>query len=518
MESKANPQQHVAIIGAGPAGLTAAYLLTQAGVAVTVLERDPRYVGGISRTVEYQGFRFDIGGHRFFSKSQEVEDLWTELLGDDLLHRPRSSRIYYGGKFYAYPLKAGEALKNLGIIESARCVASYAKARLFPVNNPRTFEDWVSNKFGKRLFGIFFKTYTEKVWGMSCREISADWAAQRIKGLSLSTAIMAALLPKKKKPTDRSQTIKTLIDTFRYPRKGPGMMWEAAADRTRVQGGTIRMGALVTALEKLPDGGRWRVGFRQASAEGEDAAVDATGQVEWIEADHVISSAPLRELAACIRPAMPAAVLEAAAKLRYRDFLTVALIVRPTNRFDDNWIYIHEPGVKVGRVQNFASWSPEMVPDANLACYGLEYFCFEGDGLWSSSDADLVALASRELESLGLVKAGDVIDGHVVRQPKAYPVYDDEYARHVETIRSEIERHYSRLHLVGRNGMHKYNNQDHAMMTAMLTARNILAGEQLFDVWNVNQDAEYHEAGDRGAQVTDTSGRLVPRRVPSPSP
>jgi protoporphyrinogen oxidase len=255
------------------------------------------------------------------------------------------------------------------------------------------------------------------------------------------------------------------------------------------------------------------VGFRQASAEGEDAAVDATGQVEWIEADHVISSAPMRELAACIRPAMPAAVLEAAAKLRYRDFLTVALIVRPTNRFDDNWIYIHEPGVKVGRVQNFASWSPEMVPDKNLACYGLEYFCFEGDGLWSSADADLVALASRELESLGLVKAGDVIDGHVVRQPKAYPVYDDEYARHVETIRHELETHCPGLHLVGRNGMHKYNNQDHAMMTAMLTARNILAGEQLFDVWNVNQDAEYHEAGDRGAQVTDTSGRLVPRRV-----
>jgi protoporphyrinogen oxidase len=505
MESKAYPQQHVAIIGAGPAGLTAAYLLTQAGVAVTVLERDPRYVGGISRTVEYQGFRFDIGGHRFFSKSQEVEDLWTELLGDDLLHRPRSSRIYYGGKFYAYPLKAGEALRNLGILESVRCVASYAKARLFPVNNPRTFEDWVSNKFGKRLFGIFFKTYTEKVWGMNCREISADWAAQRIKGLSLSTAIMAALLPKKKKPADRSQTIKTLIDTFRYPRKGPGMMWEAAADRTRAQGGTIRLGAFVTALEKLPEGSRWRVGFR--------AGENGEGDVEWIEAEHVISSAPMRELAACIRPAMPAAVLEAAAKLRYRDFLTVALIVRPTNRFDDNWIYIHEPGVKVGRVQNFSSWSPEMVPDADLACYGLEYFCFEGDGLWSSSDADLIKLASRELESLGLVKAGDVIDGHVVRQPKAYPVYDDDYARHVETIRTEIETHYPGLHLVGRNGMHKYNNQDHAMMTAMLTARNIIAGEQLFDVWNVNQDAEYHEAGDRGAQVTDTSGRLVPRRV-----
>ena len=283
----------VVIIGAGPAGLTAAYLLTRGKATVTVLERDPRYVGGISRTVEYRGFRFDIGGHRFFSKCQEVEDLWTELLGDDLLHRPRSSRIYYGGKYYAYPLKAGEALRNLGLVESTRCVASYAHARLFPVKNPRTFEDWVSNKFGKRLFGIFFKTYTEKVWGMSCREISADWAAQRIKGLSLSTAILNALFPKKKS-TERKQTIKTLIDTFRYPRKGPGMMWEAAARRTREQGGTIRMGAHVTALEKLPAGGRWRVGFRQTSAADAGKADDATAGVEWIEADHAISSAPMR--------------------------------------------------------------------------------------------------------------------------------------------------------------------------------------------------------------------------------
>ncbi|NCA10634.1 NAD(P)/FAD-dependent oxidoreductase [bacterium] len=497
----------VAIIGAGPAGLTAAYALSKAGARVTVLEADPELVGGISRTVEYKspaaggkGFRFDIGGHRFFSKSREVEDLWTELLGDDMLVRPRSSRILYGGKFYAYPLRAGEALGNLGIVEAARCVASYAHARLFPVASPRSFEDWVSNQFGRRLFGIFFKTYTEKVWGMSCREISADWAAQRIKGLSLSTAIWNALFPPRERQ-DRSKQIKTLIGSFRYPRLGPGMMWEAAAQKTREHGGEVRLGCRVTGLERLSADRGWRVDF-----------TDTTGRRQAVEADHVISSAPLRELVRGLSPAPPADVLAAAAALKYRDFLTVALIVRPSLSFDDNWIYVHEPGVKVGRVQNFRSWSPELVPDPALACYGLEYFCFEGDGLWSMSDADLVALAGRELVQLGLAREGDVLDGHVVRQPKAYPVYDDDYARHVATIRRGLEQGYAGLHLVGRNGMHKYNNQDHAMMTALLTARNILAGEELYDVWDVNQDAEYHEAGDRGA-VAASGERQVPHRL-----
>jgi protoporphyrinogen oxidase len=521
---------HVAIIGAGPAGLTAAYLLSRAGAAVTVLESDPQMVGGISRTVAYtssaadgQTFRFDIGGHRFFSKSSEVEALWTELLADDMLVRPRSSRIMYGGKFYAYPLKAAEALNNLGIVEATRCVASYVYARCFPVHKPKSFEDWVSNKFGRRLFGIFFKTYTEKVWGMSCKEISADWAAQRIKGLSLSSAIWNALLPKRE-PKDRSKQIKTLIGSFRYPRKGPGMMWEAAARRTREQGGEIRMGCRVNGAELLPASPdasgsdaspRWRVHF---------TAADGTRQI--VEADHVISSAPLKELVRGLAPPVSPAAVHAAESLKYRDFLTVALIVRPSHRFDDNWIYIHEPGVKVGRVQNFASWSPELVPDPNLACYGLEYFCFEGDGLWNSTDKQLIELGSRELVQLGLAKQGDVIDGHVVRQPKAYPVYDDDYATHVTTIRRELASRYPNLHLVGRNGMHKYNNQDHAMMTAMLVARNILAGEQLYDVWDVNQDAEYHEAGDRGAearvagqksdgpQASGASGlRQVPQRI-----
>jgi protoporphyrinogen oxidase len=504
----------VAIIGAGPAGLTAAYALAKAGVKVTVLEADPIRVGGISRTIDYRSeraggktFRFDIGGHRFFSKSREVEDLWTELLGDEMLVRPRLSRILYGGKFYAYPLRGAEALRNLGLLEAARCMTSYAKSHLFPVRDPKSFEHWVSNRFGTRLYSIFFKTYTEKVWGMPCTEISADWAAQRIKGLSLRTALISALLPPRE-PKDRSRQIKTLIGSFRYPRLGPGMMWDAAARRVRELGGEIRMGCKVTGLDLVTTDGpqcprRWRVSYTDGS--GHSHAIDGTD---------VISSAPIHELVPSISPRFPEPSVEAASQLRYRDFLTVALIVRPKQQLADNWIYVHEPGVKVGRVQNFGSWSPDMVPDPSLACYGLEYFCFEGDGLWSMADEQLIALATRELDQLGLAQAADVLDGHVVRQPKAYPVYDEHYARNVATIRHAIEQGYPGLHLVGRNGMHKYNNQDHAMMTGMLTARNIIAGSPNYDVWTVNEDAEYHEAGSAGVTETPHSGSSGLRSVP----
>ena len=487
------PQPHVAIIGAGPAGLTAAYLLGKKGVPVTIIEADPKLVGGIARTASYKGFHFDIGGHRFFSKSKEVEDLWTELLPDDLLERPRSSRIYYRGKFFSYPLKAFEALTKLGFLESALCVLSYLRARLFPVRNPKNVEDWVSNQFGRRLFGIFFKTYTEKVWGMSCKEISADWAAQRIKGLALGSAIWHALFPQKK---SREKTIKTLIDSFRYPRKGPGMMWEACAAKVRAQGGEIHMGERVVGCAFAD--GRWTI-----------TSVDASGARRETVAEHVISSAPMRELAQGLTPPIGEPALQAARALKYRDFLTVVLITRDRDAFDDNWIYIHDPSVKVGRVQNFKSWSPEMVPDPSMACYGLEYFCFEGDGVWTSKDADLIELGKREMEQIGLARSQDVVDGCVVRQAKAYPVYDDDYAAHVETVRRELSARFPTLHLVGRNGMHKYNNQDHAMMTAMLCAKNILAGKELYDLWQVNQDAEYHEGGERGASGL----RDVPRRA-----
>jgi protoporphyrinogen oxidase len=478
----------VAIIGAGPAGLTAAYLLSKKGYSVSVIEKDTRYVGGISRTVEVDGYRFDIGGHRFFSKSKEVVDLWNEILPNDFIQRPRMSRIYYEGKFYSYPLRAFEALFNLGIVRSTLCMASYVKAKAFPNTKVRSFEDWTVNQFGWKLYSIFFKTYTEKVWGMPCDEMSADWAAQRIKGLSLGAAVMDGLkrsLGLNKKPNDGMET-KTLLETFRYPRLGPGMMWDAARDFVVAKGNEVRMGHSFKQLAQDADG-NWRL-----------SATKADGGETVITAKHVISSAPMRELSARIHP-LPQTSLQAS-DLKYRDFLTVALMIKSDDLFPDNWIYIHDSKVKVGRVQNFRSWSPEMVPDPSIACVGLEYFCFEGDGLWSSSDADLVELAKKEMAILGLCNPDDVIGGAVVRQEKAYPVYDDSYAANVEAMRSELETKYPTLHMVGRNGMHRYNNQDHAMMTAMLTVENIDAGARVYNIWNVNEDAEYHESGDEGEQ------------------
>jgi protoporphyrinogen oxidase len=494
--AQAHQKPRVVCIGAGPAGLTAAYRLTAAGAEVSVLERDPELLGGISRTEVYNGFRFDVGGHRFFSRSKEIEDLWQEILGDQLLTRQRKSRIFYKGKLFDYPLRPMNALAGLGLFESIRCMLSYFKTSLFPARNPKTFEEWVSNQFGHRLYSIFFESYTEKVWGMKCTEISADWAAQRIKGLSLGTAVWQALMPTSLKRGGAKA--KSLIESFRYPRLGPGQMWETAAEKVRDAGGEVLMGMDVDGLSRNPESGEWTV-----SATGTD------GKRHELKADHVISSAAIAELAECLEPAPPEAVMTAGRALRYRDFVTVALIVKDVDCFDDNWIYIHDPGVKVGRIQNFKSWSPHLVPDPDLNCLGLEYFCFKGDGLWDSRDEDLIRLADEELIQLGLVTAGHVIDGTVIRQAKAYPVYDENYEDRVELFRKWLEHNMPGLHLVGRNGMHKYNNQDHAMMTALLAAENILAGEQLWDIWRVNEDAEYHEMGED--RTLAFSERLVPR-------
>jgi len=470
--------QKVIIVGAGPAGLTAAAELIENGHRVVVLEKDTEYVGGIARTVHYKDYRFDIGGHRFFSKSSEVTEWWKRRLPNDFIKVRRLSRIFYNGTFFDYPLKAFNALFGLGVWTSLLCVLSYVWARINPIKPEKSFADWVSNRFGRRLFNIFFKTYTEKVWGMPCDQINADWAAQRIKGLSLLSAIWNALIPQRKKG---SGTIKTLIDEFEYPRLGPGMMWEKTRDDIRKSGNQVLLGMNVVRIH--------REGNRVLSVITRDANKVET---EWA-ADQFIISMPLRETIRAIVPSLGLAAQDAANRLTYRDFLTVALMVKKSNLFPDNWIYVHDASVKLGRIQNFNNWSPEMVPEKGVTCLGLEYFCFEFDDLWAMSDADLIALGTSELSQLGLVNAADVFDGAVVRMPKAYPIYDPEYSQTVETLRRELGQ-LENLQVVGRNGMHKYNNQDHSMMTALLAARNIDGAH--FNLWQVNTDAEYHEAGE----------------------
>ncbi len=488
------------IVGAGPAGLTAAYELSKHGVSSTVLEADET-VGGISRTCEYKGYRFDIGGHRFFTKVEYVQDLWHEILEEDFLRRPRLSRIYYRDKFFDYPLKPMNALLGLGPVEAARIGFSFLFAKAFPHREEVSFEHWVTNRFGSRLFQIFFKSYTEKVWGMRCDEISADWAAQRIKNLDLLNAVRNALFGSV--TVGRGAVITTLIEEFHYPRHGPGQMWEDCKRELEKRGTKVAMQTEVVGLRH--DGGRIQsVRIREAD-----------GSEEEIRAEQFLSSMPIRNLFRCLDPPPPPEVVEAAEKLRYRDFLTVALVIDQEDLFPDNWIYIHSEDVKVGRIQNFKNWSPEMVPDPKRTALGLEYFVQENDELWSMADEDLVELGRREIDRLNLASADDVIDGTVVRMPKAYPVYDGVYQEALEVIRAWLES-IENLQLIGRNGQHRYNNQDHSMVTAVYAARNVV-GEQ-YDVWDVNVEDDYHEEQrEAGSAVAASGDRLVPGRVERPA-
>ncbi|MGI8729787.1 MAG: NAD(P)/FAD-dependent oxidoreductase [Solirubrobacteraceae bacterium] len=457
------------VIGGGPAGLTAAYLLAQAGRPVTLLEANVR-VGGLAQTVEVDGYRFDLGGHRFFTKNREVDDLWHEIMGDEFLRRPRQSRIFWNGKFLDYPLNGMDVIRKLGPVELTRSAASYLRAALTPRRGPETtFEQWVSNRFGKRLYKLFFESYTEKVWGVPTSEIRAEWAAQRIKNLNFFRAARDAFFG------DKNQSVTSLIKEFNYPRYGPGQMWEKMTERIRELGGQVLLETAVEAIEVeddrvvgvVVDGERWPVG----------------GQV--------VSSLPLRTMVRFCGEGAPQNVREAAEAVRYRDFLTVALVIDAADPFTDNWIYIHEPSVQVGRIQNYKSWSPWMVPDQSKACVGLEYFCFEGEKLWMMSDDELVALATQELGALGLADPADVERGFAVRVPKAYPMYDPDYAPRVDAIRQWTNK-IENLQQVGRNGLHRYNNSDHSMLTAMRAVDNILkdAGH---DVWEVNIESAYLE-------------------------
>ncbi|MGH8998154.1 MAG: NAD(P)/FAD-dependent oxidoreductase [Acidimicrobiia bacterium] len=492
----AEPATNVVVIGAGPAGLTAAYHLGRCGETCTVLEADDT-VGGISRTVEREGWRFDIGGHRFFTKVGAVEELWHEILGDeDFLLRPRMSRIFYQGKFFDYPLSARNALGNLGVIEAARCVMSYVWARIRPPKDQSHLAGWVSARFGRRLYGIFFKTYNEKLWGVSATEISADWAAQRIKNLSLGKAVVNALMPKR-----NQKSITSLIEEFQYPKYGPGMMWERATELVQAQGSKVMLRTPVRSVRRDP-----------AAGGATSVLAGANGGATEYPCTHLVSSMPLPALVRAMDPPAPSEVLAAADGLAFRDFLTVALVVPEAAGFPDNWIYIHSPEVHVGRIQNFGSWSPYLVKEGRT-CLGLEYFVSIGDELWTADDAALVDLATDELERIGLVPRQQVEGGYVVRMPKAYPVYDEHYAEHVETIRAWLADAVPNVYPVGRNGMHRYNNQDHSMYTAMLSVENILGSDH--DIWSVNVEAEYHEekSAPEAGRGTGRDAPVLPRRA-----
>lgn len=468
------------IVGAGPAGLTAGLFSVRQGDATVILE-SAALVGGISRTEVHKGFRYDIGGHRFYTKSKVVKELWREVMGNDFIRVNRMSRIFFGGQFYRYPLSITETLRNLGPVESVRIGISYLKAKVSPRGPEETFEDWVTARFGARLFRTFFKTYTEKVWGIPCSEIRADWAAQRIKGLSLRSAVMNAIKP--------SNNVKSLIEEFDYPRLGPGMMWEKFAAEIQNQKGLVIKDCAVTTVHH--DGSR--VTEIESTKEG---------LTEKWTPQNIISTIPLRHLVNRMDPPAPKNVLEAAAALRYRDFLMVGLVADKSDLFPDNWIYVHSPDVVVGRIQNFGNWSREMVPEKGVTSFGMEYFCNIGDEIWERSDEDLIALATRELKTLGL--AGDAIisNGVVIRQPKAYPVYDEFYQNHINVIREWLNK-LENLETVGRNGQHRYNNQDHSMLTGMYAATE----PEKIDLWAVNSEREYHEIDQKPRLKPEASAR-----------
>jgi protoporphyrinogen oxidase len=518
-------EQAAIIIGAGPAGLTAAYeLLERTGITPIVLERSD-YMGGISRTVNYKGNRIDIGGHRFFSKSDRVMEWWLQFLplqkvegeqqeiayqnqkrtldtpsaGPDpdsvelvMLVRQRLSRIYFLRRFFDYPITlSGDTVRKLGLMKTIKIGLSYLWSVTFPIRDEKSLEDFFINRFGRELYHTFFKSYTEKVWGVSCKEISAEWGAQRIKGLSILKTLQHMLRKIfKSRPADLSQKdVETsLIEKFLYPKHGPGQMWEEVARRVKAKGGQILTG--------------WSVNRIEHDGQGQVAAIYAThrdGETRRFTGAHVFSTMPIKELVSALTPSADPGIREITDGLQYRDFMTVGLLCNDIKlkdsqgaRVKDNWIYIQEPDVLVGRLQMFNNWSPYMVADPSKTWIGLEYFCFEGDGLWKKSDAEMIQLAKDEMSRIGIVDPEQVIDATVIRMPKTYPAYFGTYTRFPEVV--EYMNRFENLFLVGRNGMHKYNNQDHSMLAAMVAVDNIVNGvRDRENLWSLNTEQEYHE-------------------------
>ena len=461
--------RRVAVLGGGPAGLTAADGLARRGVPAVVFEAD-RQVGGIARTVVKDGFRFDLGGHRFFTKVEAVRRMWEEVLGDQFLVRPRLSRIYFGGKFFAYPLRAEDVVRRLGLVETVRCVGSYAAVRLRREKAPTSFEGWVTARFGRRLYDRFFRSYTEKVWGIPGSEIQSEWAAQRIRNLSFWTALASALRLNRRHVT-------SLIEEFHYPRLGPGQMWELLAERVESAGVPVRLSHRCVRVRR--DG--WSVTH---------VDIDGPDGVEEHAVDGVISTIALSDLVLSLDPPAPPPVVEAARRLRYRDLVLVAVMTEQPEPFPDNWIYLHDESVRAGRVQNFGAWSSDMTPPGTT-CLGVEYFCFRGDEIWEMPQEEAVALATDELASIGLIDPARVTGGAKVLVPKAYPMYDTGFDVLVGVLRRYVEQ-FENLQTCGRNGLHRYNNQDHSMVTAMLATANLVDGTR-HDIWSVNTEESYHE-------------------------
>jgi len=463
------------IVGGGPAGISAAHKLVEQQIPCLLLEKDEQ-MGGLCKTVKYKGFRCDIGGHRFFTKNKEIQAIWENTLGDEFLVRQRLSRIYYRGKFFYYPLRVGNALSGLGPQESMKIVLSYLKSRVWPIKPEVSFDDWVSNRFGKVLFNTFFKTYTEKVWGIPCTTLSADWAAQRIRNLSLGRALFNALGIKS------GGKVASLIENFHYPRLGPGQMYEDMSRRLVNQGGEIRTGQEVVEI-------------RHKQNKVTAVLTRREGGEQLSSCSHCFSSMPITELVNRMSPRAPEEVLQAARSLRYRSIITVNLLFKTKTTLPDNWIYLHSPEVTAGRLQLYENWSPSMVPSSGTSSAGFEYFCFEGDPFWRLSDSDLIKTALQDQAHLNFYHPEDWLDGFVVRYAKAYPMYEDGYERHLGLIKGWLAQ-FNNLFCIGRYGQFRYNNMDHSMLTGILAVRAML-GEPV-DPWSVNAEGEYHEEKDEG--------------------